>query len=199
MKGNTQIPETLHRKLANLITQTTALSNSMKLMPCEATQEGRVMVDRYDRMWCTGEGNGKPLQYSCLENPMNSMKRQNDRILKVFSNLCPLSWWCHPTISSSLIPFSSHLQSFPASGSFQMSQFITSGGQSIGVSASASVLWEVGKGKWKNFSFPYHISSYIRKKKEKVWVCFADLPKRCNTNSPWNFIHHYFPYKWASS
>ena len=92
MKGNTQIPETLHRKLANLITQTTALSNSMKLMPCEATQEGRVMVDRSDRMWCTGEGNGKPLQYSCLENPMNSMKRQNDRILKVFSNLCPLSW-----------------------------------------------------------------------------------------------------------
>ena len=47
-----------------------------------ATQDGRVMVDRSDRMWSTGEGNGKPLQYSCLENPMNSMKRQNDRILK---------------------------------------------------------------------------------------------------------------------
>ena len=47
-----------------------------------ATQEGRVMVERSDRMWSTGEGNGKPLQYSCLENPMNSMKRQNDRILK---------------------------------------------------------------------------------------------------------------------
>ena len=56
------------------------------------------------------------------------------------SNLCPLSWWCHPTISSSVIPFSSHLQSFPASGSFPMSQFFTSGDQSIGVSASASVL-----------------------------------------------------------
>ena len=52
------------------------------------------------------------------------------------SNSCPLSWWCHPTISSSVIPFSSHLQSFPASGSFQMSQFFPSGGQSIGVSAS---------------------------------------------------------------
>ena len=51
-------------------------------MPCGATQEGRVMVERSDRMWSTGEGNGKPLQYSCLENPMNSMKRQNDRILK---------------------------------------------------------------------------------------------------------------------
>ena len=48
----------------------------------EATQDGRVMVERSERMWSTGEGNGKPLQYSCLENPMNSMKRQNDRILK---------------------------------------------------------------------------------------------------------------------
>ena len=57
-----------------------------------------------------------------------------------YSNSCPLSGWCHPTISSSVIPFSSCLQSFPASGSFQMSQFFTSGGQSIGVSASASVL-----------------------------------------------------------
>ena len=64
-------------------TRTTALSNSMKLShACGATQDGRVMVERSDRMWSTGEGNGKPLQYSCLENPMNSMKRQNDRILK---------------------------------------------------------------------------------------------------------------------
>ena len=70
---------------------------------------------------------------------------------RVYSNSCPLSQWCHPTISSSVIPFSSHLQSFPASGSFPMSQFFASGsfpmsqifasvGQSIGVSASASVL-----------------------------------------------------------
>ena len=47
-----------------------------------ATQDGRVMVESSDKMWSTGEGNGKPLHYSCLENPMNSMKRQNDRILK---------------------------------------------------------------------------------------------------------------------
>ena len=59
---------------------------------------------------------------------------------RVYSNLCPLSQWCHPTISSSVIPFSSHLQSFPASGSFQMSQFFASGGQNTGVTASASVL-----------------------------------------------------------
>ena len=51
-------------------------------MPCGATQDGWVMVERSDRMWSTGEGNGKPLQCSCLENPMNHMKRQNDRILK---------------------------------------------------------------------------------------------------------------------
>ena len=55
----------------------------------------------------------------------------------VYSNSCPLSWWCHPTISSSVVPFSSCLQSFPASGSFPMSPFFTSGSQSIGASASA--------------------------------------------------------------
>ena len=55
-------------------------------------------------------------------------------------NPCPLSWWCHPAISSSVVPFSSCLQSFPASESFPVIQFFTSGGQSIGVSASASVL-----------------------------------------------------------
>ena len=57
-----------------------------------------------------------------------------------YSNSCPLSQWCHPTISPSVHPFSSCLQSFPASGSFPMDQFFTSGGQSIRVSASASVL-----------------------------------------------------------
>ena len=64
-------------------TRTAALSNSMKLSHARgATQDGQAMVERSDRMWFTGEGNGKPLQYSCLENPMNSMKRQNDKILK---------------------------------------------------------------------------------------------------------------------
>ena len=51
-------------------------------MPCGATQDEWVMVERSDRMWSTGEGNGKPLQYFCLENPMNSMKRKSGRILK---------------------------------------------------------------------------------------------------------------------
>ena len=72
----------------------------------------------------------------------------------VYSNSCPLNRWCHPTISSSLIHLSSCLQSFPASGSFPISLFFTSGGQSIGVSASASVLpmnildWSLGWTDW---------------------------------------------------
>ena len=59
---------------------------------------------------------------------------------RVYSNSCPLSQWCHPAISSSIIPFSSCLQSFPESGSLPMSQFFSSGGQSFGVSVLASVL-----------------------------------------------------------
>ena len=59
---------------------------------------------------------------------------------RVHPNPCPLSWWCHPAISSSVVPFSTCPQSFPASGSFQMSQLFASDGQSIGVSASTSVL-----------------------------------------------------------
>ena len=51
-------------------------------MPCRATQHGWVILDTSDKTWSTGEGNGKPLQYSCLENPMNSMKRQKDKTLK---------------------------------------------------------------------------------------------------------------------
>ena len=72
----------------------------------------------------------------------------------VYSNSCPLSWWCHPTITSSVVPFSSCPQSFPVSGSFQMSQLFASGGQSMGVSASASVLpmntqdWSLGWTGW---------------------------------------------------
>ena len=78
-----------------------------------------------DSLWSHG------LQHAWLPCP--------SLFLGICSQSCPLIWWCHPTISSSVIPFSC-LQSFPASGSFPMSQFFTSGGQSIGTSASASVL-----------------------------------------------------------
>ena len=88
----------------------------------------------------------KVLFSSVVNNSLRPHKSQHARppcpspTPRVYSNPCPSSQWCHPTISSSVIPFSSHLQSFPALGSFQMSQFFTSGGQSIGVSALASVL-----------------------------------------------------------
>ena len=89
-----------------------------------------------------------PVQFSCsvMSNSLRSHRLQHAKLPcpspppGVYSNLCPLSWWCHPTTSSSVIPFSSRLQSLPASGSFQTSQFFPSGGQRIRVSASASVL-----------------------------------------------------------
>ena len=83
---------------------------------------------------------------SVLSNSLQPHESQHVRlpcpspIPRVYSNSCPLSQWCHPIISSSVVPFSSHLQSFPASGSFQVSHLFASGGQNIGVSASASVL-----------------------------------------------------------
>ena len=83
--------------------------------------------------------------HSVVSNSLRPHEPQHARLPcpsptpRVYPNSCPLSRWCHPTISSSVIPFSSHLQSFPASGSFPMSQFFTSGGQ-IGASAIASVL-----------------------------------------------------------
>ena len=84
--------------------------------------------------------------HSVMSNSLQSHGLQHARLPcpsptpGVYSNSCPLSWGCHPTISSSVVPFSSCLQSFPALGSFPMSQFFTLGGQSIGVSSSASVL-----------------------------------------------------------
>ena len=84
--------------------------------------------------------------HSVVPDYLQSHRMQHASVLSTwpipgaYSNSCPSSRRCYPTISSSLVPFSSHLQSFPASGSFPVSQLFTSGGQSIGVSASASVL-----------------------------------------------------------
>ena len=74
------------------------------------------------------------------QEPQHTMPPCPSPTARAYPNPCPLSWWCHPTISSSVIPFSSCHQSFPASGSFQMSQLFSSGGQSIGVSPSTSIL-----------------------------------------------------------
>ena len=76
----------------------------------------------------------------------NSMNHSTPGLLSitnsgVYPNTCPLSWWCHPTISSSVVSFFSCPQSFPAPGSFQMSQLFASGGQRIGVSASLRLIW----------------------------------------------------------
>ena len=93
-------------------------------------------------------GANSSVQFSCsvVSDCSWSHRLQHARPLcpsptpRVYSNSCPLSWWCHPTISSSVICFSFHLQSFPESGAFPVSQFFTSGSQSFGVLASASVL-----------------------------------------------------------
>ena len=87
---------------------------------------------------------------------------------RVYSNSCPLSRWCHPTISSSDIPFSSCLQSFPKSGSFPRSQFFISGGQSIGVSASGSVL-PMNIQDW----FPLGLTGLISLLSKWLWRVFS--------------------------
>ena len=103
-----------------------------------------------DSLWSHGQRSlveCSPVQFSCsvVSNSLWPHGLQHTRPLcppptpNVYSGSCPLSQWCHPTISSSVIPFSSPLQSFPASGTFPMSQFFASGGQSTGASASASV------------------------------------------------------------
>ena len=100
------------------------------------------------RVWYRANISKEGVQFSCsvVSDSLRLQGLQHSRppcpspTPRVHPNLCPLSQWCHPTISSSVIPFSSCPQSFPASGSFLMSQLFTSGGQSIGVSASTSVL-----------------------------------------------------------
>ena len=85
------------------------------------------------------------------------------------SNSCPSSWWCHPTISTSVFPFSSCFQSFPASGSFPMRQFFASGGQSMGVSASASVL-PMNIQDW----FPLGLTSLISLQSKRISRVFSN-------------------------
>ena len=92
-------------------------------------------------MWCSVQFNHSVMSDSLRPNGLQHARPPcPPPTPAACSNSCPLSQWCHPTISSSVVPFSSHLQSFSASGSFQMSQFFASGGQTIGVSASTSVL-----------------------------------------------------------
>ena len=121
-----------------------------------------------------GLDNSVQFSHSVMSNSLRSHRLQHTRppcpspTLGAYSNSCPLSQWCHPDISSSVVPFS-RLQSFPASGSFQMSQFFTSGSQSIGVSASASVL-PMNIQDW----FPLGLTSWISLKFKRLSRVFSN-------------------------
>ena len=106
---------------------------------------------------------------------------------RVYSNSCPLSWWCHPTVSPSVVPFSSHLQSFPALGFFPMIWFFTQSGQGIGASASASVLPMNFQG-W----FPLGLTGLLLQSRE--------LPRVLSSTTIWK--HQFFgtqPSLWSNS
>ena len=127
----------------------------------------------------------------------------------VYPNSCPLSQWSHPTISSSDIPFSSCLQSFPASGSFQMCQFFTSGGHSIGVSASASVLlkniqdwFPLGWTSWISLQSKGHRNTSRQKTGQlflisllRVKLSSENSWKKTLTNY-WSDLGYMFTFKW---
>ena len=112
-----------------------------------------------------------------------------------YSNSCPSNRWCHPTISSSVISFSSRLQSFPASGSFPISQFFASGGQSIGVSASASVLpmniqdwFPLGWTGWISLQYKGCSRVFLQHHSSKasiLWHCFLYGPTLTSIHDYW--------------
>ena len=110
------------------------------------SQVWKIKLQKYSVCACTQLPLHLQFSHSVVSNSLQPHGLQHARppcpspTPGVYSNSCPSCWWCHPAVSSSVIPFSSCLQSFPASGSFQMSQFFAAGGQSIGVSASSSVL-----------------------------------------------------------
>ena len=108
-----------------------------------------------DYLWLHGLQHGRPPCPSPTPGP--------------YSNSCPSCQWCHPTISSSVVPFSFRLQSFPASGSFSMNQDFTSGGQTTGASASASVLP-------KNIQdwFPLGLTGWISLQSKGLWRFFSN-------------------------
>ena len=110
--------------------------NQVKRIPLPVT-----VCTRVSRTWNYIQFSSvRSLSHVRLCDPMNHSIPCSSPTPRVHPNPCPSSWWCHPTISFSVIPFSSCPQSFPASGFFQMSQLFPSGGQRIGVSASISVL-----------------------------------------------------------
>ena len=102
----------------------------------------------------------------------------------VYPNSCPTSWWCHPTISSSVVPFSSCPQSLPASGSFPMSQLFAWGGQSIGVSASASVL-PMNSQDWSSLG----LTGWISLQSKGLSRVFSNTTFKSINSSMLSFLH----------
>ena len=128
--------------------------------------------------------------HSVLSNSLRPHGLQHTRLPcssptpAAYSNWCPLCQWCHPTISSSVVPFSSCLQSFPASESFPISQFFASGGQSTGVSASASVLS-------KNIQdwFPLGLTGWISLLSKELSRVFSNTTVQKHNSSALSFIY----------
>ena len=112
----------------------------------EGQEGGDICIPMADWCWYRAETNTIQFSRSVMSDSLRPHELQHAKppcplpTPRIYPNSCPLSWWCYPSISSSVVPFFSHLQYFPASGSFQTSQCFASGGQSIGVSVSASVL-----------------------------------------------------------
>ena len=104
----------------------------------------KLNIQKTNGIWCHQFSSVNSVNHSCLTLPTHGLQHTRPPCASptpgVYPNSCPLSRWCHPAISSSAVPFSSCPQSFPASRSLPLSQFFTSGGPSIGVSASTSVL-----------------------------------------------------------
>ena len=98
----------------------------------------RIFTSSTRHPMCTVQFSSVAQSCRLFATPWIAARQASLSIIQVYSNSCPLSWWCHPAISSSVVPFSSCPQSLPESGSFRMSQLFAWGGQSIGVSASAS-------------------------------------------------------------
>ena len=150
---------------------------AMKLKDACSLKEKLWQTSQHIKKWSHHFANKDPYQFSCIVvfNSLQPHEPQHTRLpylsltAGVYPNPCPLNRWCHPTISSSVVPLSSCPQSFPASGSFRMSQFFASGSQSIGVSASTSVL-PMNTKDW----FPLGWTGWISLQSKGLWRVFSN-------------------------
>ena len=148
---------------------------------------------------------GHSVQFSCsvVSDSLRPHELQHDRppcpssTPEVYPNSCPLNWWCHLAISSSVVPVSFCPQSLPASGSFPMSQLLASGGQSIGVSASALVLpmntqeWSsLGWTGWISLQSKGTLKSLLQHHSSKASILQHSLLEKCKSKLQWDITSH---------